>query len=151
MKRERVQALLDGMRSVKDREDRGVEGVMFDIGLWGVKTRCGFAGCLIGWAAHEQWLKPHGVDIKIVQKPSPTYNTTIPSINGVLALSANIEVEDLLAEQLGLDGLTVAALIYSKGYEEEPTAAAVIDRLKYLLDHGEEAFSERFIAPPAGP
>jgi hypothetical protein len=148
MNRERIQALLDGMRSVSKRvgNDEGV----FDIDSWGGKDTftCGFAGCLIGWAAYEQWLKPLGIDLTLRKKKLSLMEYVEPYLDGK-HLGEHVGGTDYtLAKLFDVDPLVIQLLIYSENYSRDPnedvTPDMVIERLEALVELGNNGFLDKY-------
>ena len=147
MREDVVKALLDGMRQVRDRVNAGTDA--FDLDQWkDTKCTCGFAGCLIGWAAHMQWLEPLGIKLGLVEtQPWPTVSFMAPTIDGVLADDHVGGNTYALAKALGVNQYALQLLIYSENYGENcerVTPDLVIERLEYLLECGEDYFLDKY-------
>lgn len=147
MREDVVKALLDGMRQVRARVNAGTDA--FDLDQWkDAKSTCGFAGCMIGWAAHMQWLEPLGIKLGLEEtSPWATVTFMAPTIDGMLADNHVGGTNQALSKALGIDHYVLQLLIYSENYGddcEQVTPDLVIERLEYLLECGENAFLDKY-------
>ena len=102
---------------------------------------CGFAGCILGWAAHERWFEPWG------------YTATWNGMSTMLVYRTGghpkhaYEPERPFAEILGVDPAVTNHIIYASNFYQWDNDAIdeVIERLTFLLDKGEDAFIDRYV------
>jgi hypothetical protein len=117
----------------------GAKGYEFDMFSWGSsdhshpvgtpEPECGFAGCFLGWAAHQQWFDQFGLAFRLSQQ-HPTHNGTR-------------DVADLM----GISSHTLDLIILPEWYyvrDDVITPTMVAERLKDLLDMGEEDFVDKY-------
>ena len=139
----------------------------FDLGFWanGLETHeldqpedqsCGFSGCVMGWAVHQQWYAQWGLHLGFTQNPLPFTENPKHVIQPEVLDESELRFRPYLkgpdryksqhateavAELFGLDLATFDKVIYEEAYEnEEATALMVAERLQEILDLGEESF-----------
>lgn len=124
--------------------------LVFDMANWGSldishpftepEPDCGFAGCFVGWAAHQQWFDQFGVKVRLRGNMPTTLND-----EGLDRGTGLIPLYGLL----GVEGRTVDRVVLPEHYREinnirPVTAEDVANRLQELLDMGEEKFLAKY-------
>ena len=119
---------------------------------------CGFSGCYMGWAIHQQWYARWGLmlgfeDLNSCGSLPSTSGNIVPIVRansssgflqytGVLARTDNTIAA--VADLLGLDIETFRQVIYEEAYQdsEHMGPGDVANRLAEILELGEEAFGD---------
>lgn len=140
-KLDELQARLDAMPKETFKADEGI-GLYspFWMQEWAIETECGFAGCMVGWAAHEKWLDQFGYELRLVKDESLDFLPTVGRDNprripGFVAHFARF---------LGVRTLTVEYIIMPSEYVVQPgqniEPRDVAERIRDLVKHGEDNF-----------
>ena len=135
----------------------------FDLELWAssIKTHpldepepdCGFQGCFIGWAVHQQWFEPFGlhlglaelrqgfvtasiVPVVLTEGSEPRFHQFVPKGEPRTANNAIWAIAYLM----GITTKTLECVIYSEHYDagSDTQAGDVAQRLRLLLALGED-------------
>jgi len=126
----------------------------FTLLFWGQDSEtCGFQGCLIGWAVHQQWFKPWGLELAWHKTPSTTSKSGdfwMPIVANTKVIDSMVGRADSMKDALtGIARLwdikltTFAHIIYEDSYCGRPdTPGMVADQLRRLLELGEETFCD---------
>lgn len=129
---------------------------LFDLGVWadthretvvGGKTECGFAGCIVGWAAHEQWWKQFGMEIRLFANPLGSANILEPAVGvmngnpaaGTLGSRREHLFRDL-AVFFDVTVDTIKRIILPEWYDSMPSAGHCALRIERLIKEGEDNF-----------
>jgi len=170
MNKDNVQLLLEKLIDLQTDEARNNR---FDLNVWsnGVDelkhnpakpdTECGFAGCVLGWAAHEKWFEAQGLRLFFrargpLDRSWPAGDIRDPGDLPRL-LGAQEEHDDgwgdvdpafAFARFLDVDESTVNLIIYADYYADKTdvTLQDVIERVQFLHSNGEMAFEHEFEA-----
>lgn len=104
-----------------------------------IQHDCGFAGCILGWAAHEKWFQPWGYEAQASEA------TMV--INRIGEEPRHPwEPERPFGNILNVDPAITNRIIYGSYYEGQVDAIdEAIELLTFLLDKGESAFINRYI------
>jgi hypothetical protein len=164
MNRDTIQKTIDRLQAIAgDNELRH----HFDLGFWGNKDEihavdqpedpdCGFAGCFIGWAVHQQWYAEDGLVLGLQAFRNPVGRTDwMPFVTFESherfeqykpSFGRNAEpAMRAVGEVLGLELGTMQAVVFSEAY---PTGRIwpedVADRLRIILENGEDRALEIF-------
>jgi hypothetical protein len=147
----------------------------FSLGYWANKTdthaldaeeqlECGFSGCFMGWAIHQQWFAPFGLVLGfgtvdpwkgLTNVPADAKLQVVPFVDtrsssqfyGYALQPAVKQTEaaiEAMAELFGVQSETLGNIIYEEAYptSEGVTMTMVRQRLAELLAHGEDRFND---------
>lgn len=139
----------------------------FTLQYWGENTTmhpvdqpedpaCGFSGCYMGWAAHQQWYARWGLQLELTQdldssNPSKyiTVGVGLGSIPQFLQVNQGNPPErqssiDALAYLLGVPSSVLGTIIYEEEYEDpsEIDPQDVAFRFRELLDLGVDQYMD---------
>ena len=142
----------------------------FDLGYWGNRLEthpvdqaedpaCGFSGCFMGWAVHQQWFADFGLVMGFVGEDNdrssvaPRVEETSaeqfrPFINRAVGRRTDGAI-DAVALLFGIARPTLEYIIYEEHYPmpvDVITVGVVRDRLRELLELGEHAFMDKVVA-----
>jgi hypothetical protein len=141
----------------------------FDLTFWGTavdshpltvpEPDCGFSGCFIGWAAHQQWFHQFGLQLGLYKEGLPEdpfqRSNIVPAVLPGSAWQYSEFISDKHRTQGAVDALallfdidkdTLGNIIYEEAYRGDITVMEVRDRLGELLEHGEEKFNALVVA-----
>ena len=144
----------------------------FDLHFWGNKvvmhdfdepedSDCGFAGCFLGWAAHQRWFQPFGLNLVLYDTKAPAFTPTShhqislavlhegsePRFHQfVVDAAAGRQLEKAVwavAYALGIQSKTLELVIYDDHYDEDKRGPQhVAAYLQQLLALGELEFRQ---------
>lgn len=124
----------------------------FQISFWGTSADqhdgpdpepgCGFAGCFVGWATHEKWFEPLGLQLAMqrnTDRPTdPRFNYVPIVIEGDGTVRKVTEATDAIASFFGIELQTLDHIILPDHYASEPAPLDVAERLQILLGSSSE-------------
>jgi hypothetical protein len=148
----------------------------FSLSYWGNKTavhsldeaeqlECGFSGCFMGWAIHQQWFAPFGlvlgfatldpwVNLAPPSKPANYKLQIVPFVDkssssefyGLALHSRHHQTDSAIkavARLFDIEEQTLGNIIYEEAYPVEHVSMALVrQRLGELLELGEDRFGE---------
>lgn len=82
----------------------------FTIREWAEQTECGFAGCMVGWAAQDQWLQPFDISLYLKQDG----DVLLPVLNAGEPLKFTQD----FAKLLEISTMTLDSIIMGNGYTQ---------------------------------
>lgn len=122
--------------------------------------KCGFSGCYMGWAIHQQWYARWGLmlDFKQLSGHPDLPDTPVGNIVPIVASNSAMAYQQYVhsgiaiandtvaavADLLGLNDETFRQVIYEEAYEDSDSMGPgdVANRLAEILELGEEAFGK---------
>lgn len=173
-----IELAIDRLNAIADVEDLARH---FDLGFWGnqieshplseeEKLDCGFTGCFMGWAAHQQWFDQFGLVLRLAMSENYRHlarslpdmetrmfrNSVYPVVDPRSASIFAPFKEDpgrsdsrttsdaikAVGQLFGIEPTTMDRLIYEEHYDDGEKAGPlqVVEKLRQLLDLGEEGF-----------
>ena len=142
----------------------------FDLSYWGNRLtthaadepedpRCGFGGCFMGWAIHQQWFESFGL-VMGFEGEDADRSSVVPRVDETSAEQFRPFANrapgrktdgaiDATALLFGITRPTLEYIIYEEHYPmgpDEITVGVVRDRLRQLLELGEGDFLDKVIA-----
>jgi hypothetical protein len=142
----------------------------FDLTYWGNKLTthaffepedpgCGFGGCFMGWAVHQQWFVPWGLKLGFdgeEETGSPlaprVEHESADAFQPFVTMAPRGDTQGAIgavALLFGIQKSTFEHIIYEEHYPMLPDDIGVIEvrnRLKALLELGESAFMDTIVA-----
>lgn len=152
MNREVIQYSIERLQEIDAR------GLQFDMDMWGNKAdshplsepeqaECGFAGCFMGWAAHQQWFDPFGLKLRLYddngrRTPHLKIDGSSGTSEHTVACTCVADLFDITTAALNCIILPDKYVGFESGSDIEPRH--VIERLQFLLStDDDETFVKR--------
>jgi hypothetical protein len=144
MNKNRIAFVIDRLIAIAENPKH-----QFKLEAWTEEVKCGFSGCVIGWAAYERWFEPEGIRFE-VKLHGHTGIVNIYERDGhgwIPAPCAN--VAKTFADHLGISKEAAEKIIFPEAYEEAARdipvpIEKVIWRLMFILSNGDEAMVDHF-------
>lgn len=172
------------MRQLETIVDSTLFSTQFSLSHWGNQLlthpldqpedpKCGFSGCFIGWAIHQQWFDKWGLKLAFSVPWDAPASTHVEQTEGRLSIFPRVSEDSseawlryatekdggqfagrqtemalyAVANLFGIDRSLMDYIIYEEHYEDpdEVTPLEVRDRLGKLLEHGPDRFLELMI------
>lgn len=161
MNEEVIKFTIERLQAIEDDEKLRER---FNLGFWSNRLDthpldtpedpgCGFSGCYMGWAVHQQWYAKWGLVMGFanLNQNSTDRSNIVPKVTPQSSFewrsyffgsSFTDNAICAVSELLGLEDETFRQVIYEEAYQELPSPGDVAQRLQEILELGEEAFGD---------
>lgn len=146
MKRKPIEFCIEQLTKLENLD------ILFHMNQWGNSSSshpldvpedpsCGFAGCFMGWAAHQQWFDRFGVPLRIKKAFEHSSAALTLQVSSPNAIADHAEAIDAVSKMMGIEEHTLDQIILPDNYpmhDSDITPIVVANRLQRLLDSGDE-------------